>query len=406
MTLRLSTQGMYRMGMGNMLSTQSKIAQLRQQISSGIRLNQAKDDPVGMATAQKLDHLQASLVQFGKDSDRVDHRLRMEEGALGDANDNLTRARELAIEANKGGMSDSDRKIIANEINQIRQNLIDIANRDDGNGRKLFAGSSDGVTPFTDNNGNITYHGDDGRNNVEISPDVFVQDGDSGSAVFLRVRTGDGYSRGTVSAANTGSGVLSSALVTNTVTWGNNTYTVNFTAANAYEILDSAGNPLSPAVAGTWTNGDTIPPAAAGLGVEFKITGQPAAGDQFTIERAPNQDVFKTLQLLEDALLHPGNSSADNALRINAIGSGLADIATAQDHLLNMRTGVGARMSNLDVTSDERSKQSISMTETLSALRDTDYADAISQLNMQMLSLEAAQKVSVQMFGMSLFNKL
>lgn len=406
MTMRLSTQGMFRASLGNMLTTQNKIAQLRQQISSGIKLTQAKEDPAGMATAQRLDAMQAALTQFEKNAGVVDHRLRMQENALGDANDALTHARELAIQAGNAGMSDGDRKIIANEINQLRQSLIDIANRDDGSGRKLFSGTLDGVVPFTDNNGTITYHGDDSRNSVEVAPDVFVNDGDAGSAIFLRVRTGDGYSRATAAAGNTGSGLLKSAQVTNAGAWNQATLTVHFTAPNAYEMLDGAGNPLSPPITGSWAEGDTVPPASANLGVEFKITGAPAAGDNFTIERAPNQDVFKTLQDLHDALLQPGNTASDNTKRLNAYSSALANIATAQDHLLAARTETGARMANLETTADERSMQSITLAESISALRDTDYADAISQLNLQMMSLEAAQKISVQMYGMSLFNKL
>lgn len=406
MTLRLSTQSLYMQGLNSLLSGQSEIGRLRQQISSGVKLTQGKDDPVGMATAQRLDHMKAALTQYDSNAQRVDHRLRMQENALIDANDSLTRARELAIQANSGTMSADDRKALATEVLQLRKNLLDIANRDDGNGRRLFAGTRDGVLPFTDNAGSVIYHGDDGRNAVEVGPDVAIEDGDPGSAVFLRVRTGDGYARGSAGTGNTGSGQLERAQATDASTWNGSTLTLRFTAPNAYEIVDAGGNPLTPPVTGSWASGDVVPPAAAGLGVEFKLSGSPATGDTFSVETAPNQDVFTTLQAFADALLLPGTSPADNARRVNAFGSAIGDITTAQGHMLAQRTGVGARMNDIDTANDGRSLQSLTLSESLASLRETNLAEAISRLNMQLLALEAAQKTMLQTQGMSLFNKL
>ncbi len=406
MTLRLSTQSLYMQGLNSLLGRQAEIARTRQQISSGVKLTQGKDDPVGMATAQRLDHMKAALTQYDSNAQRVDHRLRMQENALIDANDSLTRARELAIQANSGAMSSEDRKAIATEVLQLRRNLLDIANRDDGNGRRLFAGTRDGVLPFTDNAGSVIYHGDDGRNAVEVGPDVAIEDGAPGSAVFLRVRTGDGYARGSAGTGNTGSGQLERAQATDGSTWNGSTLTLRFTAPNAYEIVDAGGNPLTPPVTGSWASGDVVPPAAAGLGVEFKLSGSPAAGDTFSVETAPNQDVFATLQAFADALLLPGTTPADNARRVNAFGSAIGDITTAQGHMLAQRAGVGARMNDIDTANDGRSLQSLTLSESLASLRETNLAEAISRLNMQLLALEAAQKTMLQTQGMSLFNTL
>jgi len=406
MTLRLSTQSLYQQGLGSLLARQAEMARTQQQLSSGVKLTQAKDDPVGMATAQRLDHLKAALTQYDSNALRVDHRLRMQENALTDANDSLTRARELAIQANSGAVGADDRKAIAAEILQLRQNLLDIANRDDGNGRRLFAGTRDGVAPFTDSAGGVTYNGDDGRNSVEVAPDIAIVDGDPGSAVFVRVRTGDGYARGSVGAANTGAGVLQMAQATDATTWDGAPLTLRFTSANAYEVIDGTGSPLSPPVTGTWASGDVVPPSSAGLGVAFKVTGTPAAGDTFTIQTAPNQDVFATLQALADALVLPGNGPADNARRVNAFGSAIGDITTAQGHMMAIRSTVGARMNDIETANDGRSLQSITLAESIANLRETDFAEAISRLNLQMVALEAAQKVMLQTQGMSLFSKL
>src|SRR5690606_27918661 len=98
-------------------------------------------------------------------------------------------------------LSDQDRASIASELRAVRSELLAIANRDDGNGRRLFAGTRDGVIPFADNGGVVAYAGDDGRNRIEVSPDQHITDGDAGSDVFLRVRTGDGIVRGSAATA-------------------------------------------------------------------------------------------------------------------------------------------------------------------------------------------------------------
>ena len=165
-----------------------------------MKLTRGEDDPVGMASALRLQHTLASLDQFDSNSAVLSNRLRSQETALSDAGDVLQRARDLTIQASNGILSDSDLHSIAVEMRGLRSSLLQISNRDDGTGRMLFAGNRDGVAPFTDSNGNVIYLGDDGQNDVDVAPSVAVADTEPGSAVFLRVTTGDGISRAFASA--------------------------------------------------------------------------------------------------------------------------------------------------------------------------------------------------------------
>ena len=406
MTLRISTAGLHAQGLAALLRHQSEIARTQQQITSGARFTQAKDDPVAASSAQRLDHVLAMLGDYKRGAEQVDNRLRLQEEALSDAGDMLSRARELAIQGNNAPLSDNDRKAVAAEVRQLRAALISVANRDDGNGRRLFAGTRDGVVPFVDNAGSVSYLGDDGQNDVDIAPEIAVADTDPGSAVFLRVRTGDGYSCASAGAANTGTGVVEAANVSDPTAWNARTLSVRFTSATNYEVVDGAGAALVPPVTGTWTQGQAIPDPAAGLGVQFRITGAPAAGDTFSIAPAPTQDIFATLDALADALEAPSTTSADNARRANALASAIGDIATAEDHMLTIRAGTGMRLQELDRTADRRSSEEVTLTGTLKDLRDTDLAEAVSRLSTEMTALEAAQKSMLRIQGLSLFDKL
>src|SRR5690606_33534117 len=127
------------------------------------------------------------------------------------AGDQLGRVRDLVIRANTPTLSDQDRKLIAVEIREIRSQLLDITNRQDGAGRALFSGTRDGVVPFTDSAGIVSYAGNEGRNDIEVAPGLSVADTDPGSRLFMRMPTGDGIVRASAATSNSGSGVLGSA---------------------------------------------------------------------------------------------------------------------------------------------------------------------------------------------------
>lgn len=402
MTMRISTAQMHFNTLNALGTRQSEISKLAQQISSGVKLTRGEDDPVGMASALRLQHTLASLDQFDSNSAVLSNRLRSQETALSDAGDVLQRARDLTIQASNGILSDSDLHSIAVEMRGLRSSLLQISNRDDGTGRMLFAGNRDGVAPFTDNNGGVIYLGDDGQNDVDVAPSVAVADTDPGSAVFLRVTTGDGISRAFASAGNTGSGVLGSAQVLNQAQWNGDTLQLRFTSPNAYEVVDGSGNPLAPPVAGAWTPGQAV----TAQGVQFTVSGSPAAGDSFTLKKAPNQDIFTTLQNLIDALDSPGSTDADIARRSNALRAGQKDLVSAQDHLLDLRSSTGIRRAALDSSDASRSADGISLTETLSGLRDTDPVEAISQLQLSQAALDAAQQLMARIQRSSLFDLL
>ncbi|HEY5852266.1 MAG TPA: flagellar hook-associated protein FlgL [Lysobacter sp.] len=399
MTLRISTAGLHSQGLNALLLRQQQVARTQQQLVTGNKLERAADDPTGMAQAQRLDHALDTLEQHGKDAGLLEHRLRSQEQALSDVGSHLTRARELAIQANSPVLSDPDRKAIADELRSIRGEILSIANREDGAGRRLFAGGRDGVIPFADAAGTVTYAGDDGRNLIEVAPDLTVADTDPGSDVFMRVRTGDGIARGVSGAANTGTGVLQASAITDHAAWGGRSLRVEFTAPDAYRVVDAGGTVLAT---GAYTANSTI---SAG-GVQVTLTGAPAAGDTFTVERAPVRDVFATLENLADVLDTPATSPAERARRGNALGAALGDIETAQDHMLAVRAGTGTRLASLDNAADVRGADDLTLSESLSQLRDVDYAEAASQLTLQLTALEAAQKTMLRVQSLSLFDKM
>ncbi|HEY5614229.1 MAG TPA: flagellar hook-associated protein FlgL [Lysobacter sp.] len=399
MTLRISTAGLHAQGLQGLLMRQAQVARSQQELVTGTKLFRAADNPSAMAESQRLDHALSTLDQHGRNAGLLEHRLRSQEQALADVGNQLNRARELTVQANSPVLSVTDRKSIADELRSIRSEVLSIGNREDGNGRRLFAGARDGVIPFADNGGGVSYAGDDGRNRIEVAPDLSLDDTEAGSDVFLRVRTGDGIARGVAGAGNAGSGVLQSSSVTDHAAWAGQSLSVVFTAADTYDVVDTGGTVLA---SGAYSANTTI---SAG-GVQVTLTGAPSVGDTFTVERAPTRDVFATLQNLADALDAPATTPAEQARRGNALGTALSDIGTAQDHMLTLRSSTGTRLASLDSAADARSAGEVTLSETLAELRDVDYAEAISKLTLQITAMEAAQKTMLRMQSLSLFDKL
>ncbi len=399
--MRVSTNGLFLQGLNAMLQRQQELSRTQLELGSKQKLLQASDDPAAWASAQRLDHAVAKLEQYGRSGDTVEHRLRLQEEAMADSTAALSRAAELTVQGNNATLSSEERKLIAAELRSLRSELLGIANRDDGTGRRLFAGTRDGIAPFSESGGQVSYAGDDGRNLVDVGPDLSVADTDPGSEIFMRVRTGDGVVRGSAAAGNGGTGILQSTALTNTAAWNTaaSPLQVQFTAANAWQAVDAGGTVVA---SGAYASGQSITVA----GTRFTITGAPNPGDSFTLEHAPTRDVFATLDSIADALEAPLVTDADRARANNAIGAAIGDIATAQTHFSAVRAETGARLSTLDKAADTREASDISLQETLSGLRDLDYAEAASRLAMQMTALDAAQQVMLKTQSLSLFDKM
>jgi len=400
MNNRISTGMMFSQSVVTMLSKQSKLAHLQQQLSSGQRLVTAKDDPVAAGTAVGLDRAVAQLAQFSSNANNVQNRLGLQENALAQGGDLMTRVTELTVEANNASLTTDDRKAIASELKAIRDQMLSLANSTDGNGRYLFGGTNDGSAPFAKSGDTVSYNGDQTQRQVEIAADTYVADTLPGSEIFMRIRTGDGTLDASVGAGNTGNALLLDfSRDGSSGTYAGESYTLQFTAADAYDILDANGNVLS---SGTYATGSDI----GFNGVRLRVDGTPAAGDTISVGPSQSRDVFATLTQLVDALNTDPASDADRAKLQNALQASLRDVKQASAKMIDARAAGGAQLSAIDNATELRASNEVTLKTTLSSIRDLDYASAIGQYQLETAALQAAQTVFKQMQSMSLFQMM
>lgn len=396
--MRVSTSSLFQQALLGMGERTSNLARIQQQLATGLRMSSAAADPVGWSTAVAVDRAVAELEQFGSNSTILRNRLELADASLDQVGDRLSRVRELSLQAANGSYTDDQRRAIALELRQQLRAVVDSANTSDGNGRYLFGGSADAVPPFAFGLSGASYAGDQNRRSLEVAPETAVEDVDPGSEIFLRIRSGDGTFVVRQDAANTGTATLRGTAMVDPSAWDGGDYRLVFNAGN-YQVLDAASAVVA---SGTFVAGEPI----EFRGVRMIVDGAPANGDAFAVSPAPTQDVFSTIQNLIDALETPAVTPTQRANQRNAIYAGIEDLTRAQEHIIDRRAGFGARLNTIEQADAGREANSVLLKTTLSELRDVDYAQAISQLNLEMTALQAAQQSFVRIQNLSLFNYL
>ena len=397
--MRISTSMMHSNALSAMMRRQSDVSKTQTELSSGQRVQKPSDDPVAAVRIMQLEQSKSANTQYGATINAASSRLSQEEQSLTDTQNILQRVRELAIQSNSATLNAADRKTIVVELGHLNNQLLSIANRKDANGEYVFAGLSSGVQPFTlDANNAVSFAGTDAARSLQIGDSQFVQDGDSGQQVFMSIPQGNGVFVTAANAANTGTGVLSSSVI-DASAWLPDQYTLRFTSPTDWYVE----TPLNVVMSGSnYVAGSPI----TFNGVQLAISGTPAAGDSFSISPSGTEDVFTTINNLSSALNSLSTTTASQALFQNRMNNALQQLDQAQANVLGIRTSVGARLAMLESIDTTRQDSALQIDTSLSALRDVDYAEAISRLTQQSTGLQAAQQSYMKIAQLSLFNYL
>ena len=112
-----------------------------QRLSSGLRVNSAKDDAAGLAISERMSTQVRGLNQAARNANDGISLAQTAEGALGTIGNNLQRIRELAVQSRNATNSDGDRSALNSEVQQLKQEIQRVAEQTDFNGTKLLDGS-------------------------------------------------------------------------------------------------------------------------------------------------------------------------------------------------------------------------------------------------------------------------
>ncbi|MGO2147079.1 MULTISPECIES: flagellin N-terminal helical domain-containing protein [Halomonas] len=122
----------------NLRSSQQAIQTSMQRLSSGLRINSAKDDPAGQAIANRMNAQIRGMNQAIRNTHDGISLVQTAEGALNQINDNLQRIRELSVQAANGTNSNEDLVSIQGEIDGLLDEIDRVAGQSSFNGIDLF----------------------------------------------------------------------------------------------------------------------------------------------------------------------------------------------------------------------------------------------------------------------------
>jgi flagellin len=125
----------------NLSSSQGMLQTAMQRLSSGLRINSAKDDAAGLAISDRMTAQIRGLNQAARNANDGISVAQTAEGALGDITNALQRIRELSVQSANDTNSATDRASLQKEVNALQQEITRIATQTSFNGKNLLDGS-------------------------------------------------------------------------------------------------------------------------------------------------------------------------------------------------------------------------------------------------------------------------
>lgn len=432
--MRISTTYPQQFNINSMFDQQNKLNETQLKISSGKKYLTPAENP--SAAAYSLGFKQ-SIGEANQHQDNIataTQRLGLEETTLANVIETIQRLQELGLQ----GVSDSGnsvvaRNAIASEFDQLNEHLVGLANTRNSNGEYLFAGTKSTVMPFskippsdampvvkdpiatfietanggtgtTEKNYTIGSAGGDFKvtYNMDAVPDkmdIYVDDklmASTKSAV-------SGAGTLTIPTADLPAGSKVKVVVSgdDSTSWR---FNVSYSGGITENGVVSGAETVVEAQASATATSEAIPPAFAYSGSNIQRSIQVGAGRRITdgdtgtavfVSTSTGKSLFDTIKQFSDEL----RADKPTLETLQELDNAFLQVST-------IRSNVGARMNALDKQKATNEDFIINTKTALSQIEDLDYATAITNLNSQQMSLQAAQQSYAKVQGMSLFKYL
>jgi flagellar hook-associated protein 3 FlgL len=300
-------------------------------------------------------------------------------------------------------LTDKERGYIADELQGNLDQILSLANSTDGAGGYLFSGFSTSTAPYSKTQAGAAYAGDQGQRYLQVDTSRQLPLSEPGTAIFGDIRTAPGQFNVLANSSNAGQVVATASINAPTAAslTGQN-YDVRFdaTATSVSVVNTTTGATVLPAT--PYSSPTTI----TFDGINVTLTNSPAApgpGDHFTIQPG-NQTIFETLTDAINALRTPiASLPAKKDLNV-ALTQANNNVDLSLSNVLTSRAKLGTSLKEIDALDDAGQAVGVMYKKSLSDLQDVDYAKAITELNQQQVTLQAAQQSFVKTSQLSLFN--
>jgi flagellin len=318
----------------NLNASQGAMAVAVQRLSSGLRINSARDDAAGLAISERFSTQIRGLNQAARNANDAISLAQIAEGALGEITNNLQRIRELAVQAANASNSASDREALQKEVAQLQAEIQRVATQTEFNGTKLLDGS------FLGQNFQV---GANAGQLINVGSIANAQTNDLGNGNFAANVSGAAVSTGAVSG-----------LTINGVTIEN----VNITAvnnANAQKLADAINKKMDQTGVYAVANGtgvqlqsifadkDTIVGGNvtnSGLSTTTVTAASGAAVQVEDLDVSTFLGAQRAISIVDKALTTVNSARADLGAIQNRFSSVVSNLSTAAENMSASRSRI------------------------------------------------------------------
>ena len=294
MGFRITNAMMYQRTVRDLNSRNLDVDRYSRQSETGDKFQYASEDPVGMSSKIKLSAEISAYTQYDVNAGYAIDSLGLEETALNSIESSLQRANVLMISGENGAYSIDERKAIAVELSEIKDEVASYMNTRNASGEYIFSGSLGDTVPYTENpeTGLWSYQGDSSQRSVNASPSVKVAVSDPGDSIFSVPLPRS------VSLGKDDKAAIEYTGTSDFSTWYNQNYKTNTDEADdSYTIKNADGEEIAK---GAYSDGGDI--EFHGLTLH---TEKGYAGGTIELEPPENDNILNTLQRVIDALNDP-----------------------------------------------------------------------------------------------------
>ncbi|MBD5544117.1 MAG: flagellin FliC3 [Lachnospiraceae bacterium] len=344
--------------------SENNLAVSSTRLSSGYKINNAKDNPSGIAIAKRMNAQLKGLnkaIQNATDGISV---IQTAEGALAEIQEMVQRMNELAVKAATGALVDDDRALVMEEVSQLKDEIARVAATTDFNGQKLLNGECDLKGYTSEAGATIEYYSDDiqlGTYSLAITP-VFDADGN----------LTDDTSVNFGAAGPTGDELHFDANCVTKV------------KGNTITITDALQNEVRIAI-------DQNTFTGAGSAMTLDLTGIGAMRFQIGANEGQVLPIrIPTISLSNMEIDTLDVSTAEGA-RI-----GIGQLAAANDYISAVRSRLGAYQNRLENTQESLEASSESVTSAYSSIMDVDMATEMTEYTKLQVLTQAGTSMLAQ----------
>jgi flagellar hook-associated protein 3 FlgL len=406
--MRITTNLIYNQNLRSIDTNQGNLVDIQQQLATGKKLLRPSDDPVGAAQVIRLTEELDKITQYQRNNDLTSSALEQQETALRSIKDVVNRARVLTVQSGNGILAGQDRKAIGAEIEQIRDQVLDLMNTRNASGDYVFSGYQSSNQAFEFNpsasGDKVSFLGDDGENQIQISDSVILQSTSSGKSIFQEV-----FARFNFEVTAQSAGVsVETAKIDEQGTF-DNFHKQNFdpvnTPNNQYRFDVLAGDQVSVTNVGTGNVVSTQPFQSGQpvrfAGMEFNFNGSTGDSLEISLNRPQKKNLAETLNDMFIALTSDSIAESDF---VNAIDNTLVGLDNGLEKMSFEVSSIGARLNIAQSIKEANLDSELSLQSARSSIQDVDFAKASTEFAKQETALEAAFKSFPRVVNLSLFN--